>query len=274
MKKFGLERGMVGSDAFHKRKQDYNRQLTKELQADVEKVTAELTEKKNELKATAQQVKDLQEKSSGVKNKVLSVFGKGEIPELKKRIEELKNEISTLKQERDRLKKKIEELTAESIRQRNAYQAEIAKLQKEREKFLAKIKEQNRVNQKLHRLTYPERYKLSSGAELKSFRIPNILDPYACITTLFHGRLFDNMTYMGDNLLKQYEDGELTEEEVVNKLFSPWEQIDKSQYPLLAQMLQAASGGVATPQVGTGSGGSYDQSSWDGHEHDPSRRKR
>ena len=160
------------------------------------------------------------------------------------------------------------------MRQRNAYQAEITKLQKDREKFLAKIKEQNRVNQKLHRLVYPERYKLSTGAELKSFRIPNILDPYACITTLFHGRLFDNMTYMGDNLLKQYEDGELTEEEVVNKLFSPWEQIDKSQYPLLAQMLQTASGGVATPQVGTGSGGSYDQSSWDGHEHDPSRRRR
>ena len=80
------------------------------------------------------------------------------------------------------------------------------------------------------------------------------------------------MTYMGDNLLKKYEDGELTEE-VVNKLFSPWEQIDKSHYLLIAKILQTASGGDATPQVGTGSGGSYDQSSWDGHDHDPSRRK-
>ena len=83
------------------------------------------------------------------------------------------------------------------------------------------------MNQKLHRLAYPNRYKLSSGAELTSFRIPNILDPYACITTFFPGRLFDNMTYMGDNLLKQYEHGELSEE-VVNKKFSPWVQIDRS----------------------------------------------
>ena len=70
------------------------------------------------------------------------------------------------------------------------------------------------------------------------------------------------------------KNGELTEEEVVNQLFSPWEQIDQSQHPLLAQMLQTASGSVETPQVDTGSGGSYDQSSWDGHEHAPSRRKR
>ena len=66
-------------------------------------------------------------------------IGKGEIPELKK---------------------KIEDLTLDSLRQRNAYQTEIAKLQKERGKHLATIKEQGRVNQKLHRLAYPERYNL------------------------------------------------------------------------------------------------------------------
>ena len=79
---------------------------------------------------------------------------------------------------------------------------------------------------------------------------------------------------MGNDLLKQFEDGDLTEQEIVNQLFSPWEQIDQSQHPLLASFLQAASGGIATPQVGTGSGGSTSHSSWDGREHDPSRRKR
>ena len=79
---------------------------------------------------------------------------------------------------------------------------------------------------------------------------------------------------MGNDLLNQYENGDLTEHEIVNQLFSPFEQIDQSQHPLLAQILQTASGGVATPQVGTGSGGSYDHSSWDGHEHNPSRRRR
>ncbi|MCH5236050.1 MAG: hypothetical protein J1E16_12220, partial [Muribaculaceae bacterium] len=104
--------------------------------------------------------------------------------------------------------------------------------------------------------------------------IPNTLNPFAYITTLFNGKEFDTFSYMGNDLLNQYESGDLTEHEIVNQLFSPWEQIDQSQHPLLAQILQTASGGVATPQVGTGSGGSYDQSSWDGREHDPSRRKR
>lgn len=274
MKKFGLERGLIGSDAFHKRKQDYNRQLTKQLQADVERINSELTVKQQELKETSEKVKDLQEKTSGVKNKLLSVVGKGEIPGLKKRIEELEKEVKDLKHEREQLKKKIEDLTADSLRQRNAYQAEIAKLQKEREKHLATIQEQGRVNQKLHRLAYPERYKLSSGAELKSFRIPNTLNPFAYITTLFNGKEFDTFSYMGNDLLNQYENGDLTEHEIVNQLFTPFEQIDQSQHPLLAQILQTASGGVATTQVGTGSGGSYDQSSWDGREHDPSHRKR
>ena len=79
---------------------------------------------------------------------------------------------------------------------------------------------------------------------------------------------------MENDLLKQYEDGEVTEEEVVNHLFSPWKQIDQSQHPLLAQILQTASGEIPTPHVGTGSGSSTSQSSWDGREHDPSRRRR
>ena len=60
----------------------------------------------------------------------------------------------------------------------------------------------------------------------------------------------------------------------IAKLFLSLEQIDQSQHPLLAQLLQTASGGIPTPNVGTGSGGSTSQSSWDGPEHDPSRRKR
>ena len=96
----------------------------------------------------------------------------------------------------------------------------------------------------------------------------------SCLNILFENKQNGSFAYMGNDLLKQYEDGELTEQEIVNQLFSPFEPIDQSQHPLLAQMLQTASGGVATPQVGTGSGGSYDQSSWDGREHDPSRRRR
>lgn len=69
VKKFGLERGLIGSDTFLKRKQDYNRQLTKQLQNDVEKINYELSVKQQELQETFEKVKELQEKNSGFKNK-------------------------------------------------------------------------------------------------------------------------------------------------------------------------------------------------------------
>ena len=96
----------------------------------------------------------------------------------------------------------------------------------------------------------------------------------SCLNILFENKQNGSFAYMGNDLLKQFEDGDLTEQEIVNQFFSPWEQIDQSQHPLLAQLVQTASGGVATPQVGKGYGGSYDPSSWDGHEYDTSRRKR
>lgn len=36
---------------------------------------------------------------------------------------------------------------------------------------------------------------------------------------------------MGNDLLKQYEEGDIIEHEIVNQLFSPFEQIDQSQHP-------------------------------------------
>ena len=86
--------------------------------------------------------------------------------------------------------------------------------------------------------------------------IQNTLATYSYFTFLFNGKEFDTFSYIGNDLLNQYENGDLTEYEIVNQLFTPFEQIDQSQHPLLAQILQTASGGVATPQVGTGSGGS------------------
>lgn len=46
--------------------------------------------------------------------------------------------------------------------------------------------------------------------------------------------------------------------ELVNILFEPEEQVDESQRHLLGEFLQMASGGTATPHVGTGGGGSSD----------------
>lgn len=49
---------------------------------------------------------------------------------------------------------------------------------------------------------------------------------------------------------------------MVNELFEPREQVDESQHSLLAIALQTAAGGIPTPHVGTGSGGSSSDLPW------------
>lgn len=81
--------------------------------------------------------------------------------------------------------------------------------------------------------------------------------PSLSITTLFHGNEFKNTSYdLSQNLLDKYDSGAITLHELVNELFEPWEQVDESQHSLLAIALQTASGGIPTPHVGTGAGGS------------------
>lgn len=60
------------------------------------------------------------------------------------------------------------DLKANSLRERNSYQKEIDAATKRIAEWEARYKaEQNRAKE-LHRLAYPERYRLSSGAELVS----------------------------------------------------------------------------------------------------------
>lgn len=125
----------------------------------------------------------------------------------------------------------------------------------------------------LHRMAYPERYRLSSGAELVCGWIPNRMYPSLSITTLFHGNEFKNTSYnLPQNLLDQYDSGALTLDELVNELFELREQVDESKHSLLAVTLQAAAGGIPTPHVGTGTGGSSSDLPWNGNDKDKFRR--
>lgn len=83
------------------------------------------------------------------------------------------------------------------------------------------------------------------------------------ITTLFHGNESKNTAYnLPQNLLGKYDSGAITLHELVNELFEPWEQVDESQHSLLAVAIQTAAGGIPTPHVGTGSGGSSSYLPW------------
>lgn len=97
--------------------------------------------------------------------------------------------------------------------------------------------------------------------------------PSLSITTLFHGNEFKNTSYvLPRNLLDKYDSGTITLHELVNELFEPWEQVDESHHGLLAVTLQTAAGGIPTPHIGTGSGGSSSDLPWNDNDKDKYQR--
>ena len=167
------------------------------------------------------------------------------------------------------MQKRYDDLKADSLREHNSYQKEIDAATKRAAEWESRYNAEHNRAKELHRLAYPERYHLSSGAELVSGWIPNRMYPSLSITTLFHGNEFKNTAYnLPQNLLDNYDSGAITLHELVNELFEPWEQVDESQHSLLAVALQTAAGGIPTPHVGTGSGGSSSDLPWNANDKD------
>lgn len=253
---FGLKRGIVESGARHQTRQQYNRQEALELQADIEKLTAEIENLTAEKEKVEKGAKD-------GKNRILSWLGTGELPKLEKEVADKDRQIAVLQKQLTDMQKRYDSLKADSLREHNSYQKEIDAATKRVAEWEACYKSEHNRAKELHRLAYPERYRLSSGAELVSSWIPNRMYPSLSITTLFHGNEFRNTSYnLPQNLLDKYDSGALTLHELVNELFEPWEQVDESQHSLLAVALRTAAGGIPTPHVGTGAGGSSSDLPW------------
>lgn len=253
---FGLKRGVVASGATHQTQQQYNRQQALELQADIERLTAEIEKLAVEKEKVEKGAKD-------GKNRILSWLGTGELPKLEKEVADKDRQIAALQKQLSEMQKRYDDLKANSLREHNSYQKEIEAATKRVAGLEARYNAEHSRAKELHRLAYPERYRLSSGAELVSGWIPNRMYPSLSITTLFHGNEFKNTSYnLPQNLLDKYDSGALTLHELVNELFEPWEQVNESQHSLLAVALQTAAGGIPTPHVSTGIGGSSSNLPW------------
>jgi len=235
MKPFGLKRGLVGSEAKHKSTQQY----AKEVQCSVEAVEKELLEKKN-----------------GIRAKILDVFGSGELAEAKKTIAENEAHIATLKKQCVDKDFKIDSM----IQAHKKEVFDITKLYRqvlsERDEALNEVNRLKKENKQLLREVHPERFRLTSGAELTGHWVIGDINPTLRIQTRV-GDVENTASCYSDlrHLLARYNRGELTEEELVNEAFSPEEQINEQQMNLLGALFCAASGGPATPHVGTGGGG-------------------
>jgi len=209
------------------------------------------------------------------KNRILSWLGTGELPKLEKKVADKDRQIAALQKQLADMQKRYDNLKSDSLREHNSYQKEIDAATKRVAEWEARYNAEHNRAKELLRLAYPERYRLSSGAELVSGSIPNRMYPSLSITTLFHGNEFKNTSYnLPQNLLDKYDSGVMTLHELVNELFEPWEQVDESQHSLLAVALQTAAGGIPTPHVGTGAGGSSSDLPWNDNDKGKNQRPR
>ena len=256
MKSFGLQRGIVGSTAKHQVNSDYYRQQVIQYEEDIAKLQADV------------------EKAQEGRNTILAWFGKGDLAKAKKeladkdgQIAELNKRIKELLAEKERLQERHK---SEIEKLRNGYQAEIdaairraevAERQSE-EKDAVIDRQRKQINQ-LDRKANPQRYSLSSGAELVRINVSNYRNPSLHIWTRVGEELFEDTKFQIDyDVALKHFNGLLTDEEFVNAVFEPQEQVNEVQAQLLGAAFMLVSGGPAEVHVGTGGGGASSELPW------------
>lgn len=136
-------------------------------------------------------------------------------------------------------------------------------------------RQKNRIDE-LDRKVNPQRYQLSSGAELIGHRFFGN-NPYT-VTLKIWTRVKEiehtAVTYLcdSDKRLQAFGNGELTEHEFVNACFSAAEQVSEIQANLLGAAFELTTGGTAQLHVGTGGGGSTSELPW--NDKDKNLKKR
>lgn len=256
MKQFGPQRGIVGFTAKHQANSEYYRKQVIQYEEDIAKLQADV------------------EKAQEGRNTILAWFGKGDLAKAKKEladkdrlIAELNEQIEELQAEKAQLQERhksgIEKL-------RNGYQKEIdaairraetAKRQSEEKD--AVIDRQRKQIGLLDRKANPQRYSLSSGAELVRINVSNYRNPSLHIWTRVGEELFEDTKFQIDyDAAQRHFNGQITDEEFVNAVFEPQEQVSGKQTELLGAVFTLVAGGLAEVHVGTGYGGSSSDLPW------------
>ena len=266
MREFGLQRGVVGSTAKHQSNGEFYRQQMLQYENDIARLNAEV------------------EKANEGRNVLLSWIGRGDLAKAKKDLTAKDKQIALLKEQIAKLQAEraaiIQHHKQEMAKLRNGYQTEIDKAIKEAESLRetieskdARIERQSKRIAELDRQANPQRYRLSSGAELVKLNISNYNNPSLHIWTRGGEELFDDVKFQIDyNLAQQHYNDQITDEELVNAVFAPQEQVSEVQADLLGAAFILASGGPAQTRFGTGAGGSHSDLPWDGKKNNGRKR--
>ena len=266
MKPFGLQRGIVGSTARHQANSEYYKQQVSRYEEDIARLQSDV------------------EKAQEGKNTILSWFGKGDLAKAKKELVEkdeliakLKDQIQILTAEKTQLQ---EQHKSEIEQLRNGYQKEIHKAihraetaeRQSKEKDTVIDKQRQRIGQ-LDRKANPQRYRLSSGAELIRINVPNYRNPSLHIWTRVGNEVFEETKFQIDcNVVQAHFNRQITDEEFVNAIFEPQEQVNEIQANLLGAAFELAMGGPAQAHVGTGGGGSSSELPWKDEDRCPKKQ--
>ena len=265
MSEFGLKRGIVGSTARHIATSTHYKQQMQLLEENIANLQKEV------------------EKTKEGKSTLLAIFGKGDLAKARKELAskdeelaKLQAKIAKLEAEKASLKQKHE---SDMAKMRNGYQKEIDAAIRRAEIAERKVAEKEAVIERqksrideLDRKVNPQRYRLSSGAELIGHRFLGN-NPYT-VTLKIWTKVKDiehtAVTYLSDSdkRLHAFSNGELTEHEFINACFSAAEQVSEIQANLLGAAIELAAGGSAQPYVGTGGGGSTSALPWRDKDND------
>lgn len=214
------------------------------------------------------------EKAQEGRNTILAWFGKGALAKAKKELADkdgqiagLNKRIKELQAEKERLQERHK---SEIEKLRNGYQAEIdaairkaETAERQSEEKDAVIDRQRKQIDLLDRKANPQRYSLSSGAELVRINVSNYRNPSLHIWTRVGEELFEDTKFQIDyDVAQRHFNGQITDEEFVNAVFEPQEQVNEIQTQLLGTTFMLVSGGPAQAHVGTGGGGSSSKLPW------------
>lgn len=229
-----------------------------------EKICAELDDE-----IARKQDKANRENGNAIMSGVAKLLGKGRFVEMEKENAALKERLADMMRKMKAMEQEHRSQFGKASEKQASLEVTIKKLQSEIVHLQKESEEKDEWIADLNRLAYPHRYRLSSGAELIHINVPNYLHPSLHIWTKVGDELFDDAKYgISYETAQRHFRGELTDEEFVNAVFEPQEQVSAKQAQLLGAAFMLASGGPAQAHVGTGGGGSQSDLPWRDNEKD------